>query len=181
MRSPRQIRNVALVGFMGAGKTTVGRLVAQYLGFEFVDTDQLIERRAGATIPEIFARQGETAFRESEREVIAELTLRSGHVIATGGGLVCQPGNLEHLKAHALVVCLWASPETLWQRVRHQARRPLLNVPDPHAEMLRLLEERAPFYRQADVLVNTGSRSSREVAQQVVHQFNLARASQSPP
>lgn len=92
-------------------------------------------------------------------------------VIATGGGLVCQPGMMELLKKHALVVCLWASPETIWERVMHQTHRPLLQVPDPRAEIARLLAARDGHYRQSDVLVNSGLRSLREVAAQVLHQY----------
>lgn len=172
----RRLRNVALVGFMGTGKTTIGRLVARQLGFELVDTDHLIEERSGESIPALFARHGEAVFRDLERRVLDELAGREGLVIATGGGLVCQPGNLEHLKRHALTFCLWATPDTIWQRVRHQAHRPLLQVPDPQAEVVRLLALREPWYRQADVLVNSGLRTPREVAALIAHQFHQAAA-----
>lgn len=176
----RHFHNVALAGFMGTGKSTIGRLVARHLGFEFVDTDELIESRAGEPVAALFARHGEPAFRDLERRVLAELAGRERLVIATGGGLVCQPGNLDLLKRHALVFCLWATPETIWQRVRHQTHRPLLQVPDPPAEIRRLLAQREPFYRQADVLVNSGLRTPREVASLVAHQFQHAAASAAP-
>lgn len=174
----RDIRNLALVGFMGAGKSTVGRLVARQLGLEFVDTDEAIEARTGRTIASIFADEGEAAFRALEREGVGELAAGTGRVISTGGGLVCQPGNLETLKRSCLVVCLWASPETIWSRVRHQTHRPLLQVEDPLAEIRRLLSIREPWYRQADVLVNSGLRSLREVAAQVSHHYLEARRGQ---
>jgi shikimate kinase len=171
----RELRNLALVGFMGAGKSTVGRLVARQLGFSFVDTDEAIEGRTRRRIAELFAEKGEAGFRALEREVLMEVVARDGLVIATGGGLVCQPGNLELLKANALVVCLWASVDTIWERVRHQTHRPLLRVPDPRGEIVRLLSLREPYYRQADVLVNSGLRSLREVAAHVAHHFQAAR------
>lgn len=176
----RDIRNLALVGFMGAGKSTVGRLVARQLGLEFLDTDEAVESKAGRSIAAIFATEGEASFRAMERAVIDELRTANGLVVSTGGGLVCQPGNMERLKASSLVACLWASPETIWERVRHQSHRPLLQVADPQAEIARLLAVREPFYRQADVLVNSGLRSLREVASQVCHHFLEARRPRLP-
>lgn len=175
MLAPREIRNLALVGFMGAGKSTVGRMVARQLNLTFLDTDEAIERKAGKSIASIFAEAGEPAFRALERDLIEEMSRAEGLVISTGGGLACQAGNLERLKAAALVVCLWASPDTIWERVRHQSHRPLLQVPDPRAEIGRLLAMREPYYREADVLVNSGLRSLREVASQVAHHFVEAR------
>lgn len=168
------IHNLALAGFMGTGKTSVGRLVAAQLRFDYVDTDALIEASAGRSITEIFARDGEAAFRELERQIVAALRNRRKTVIATGGGLVANPDNLASLKQHALVVCLWASPEIIWKRVRHQTNRPLLQSPDPQAKIRALLAEREPFYRQADVLISSDMRSAKEVAQQVIHQFKFA-------
>jgi len=144
------------------------------LHFEFVDTDELIQTRTGRTIADIFAQKGEPVFRELERDVVAELAGRIKAVISTGGGLPTNPDNLAALKSHALVVCLWASPEKIWERVRNQSHRPLLHDPDPQRKIRELLEIRAPFYRQADVLINTDLRSAREVAQQIVLQFRLA-------
>jgi shikimate kinase len=170
----RNIVNLALIGFMGTGKSSVGRLVADQLHFEFLDTDELIEMRAGQSITEIFARNGEPAFRELEQQLVAELATRSRTVIATGGGLPVNPANLESLKQHALLICLWASPEKIFERVHNQTHRPLLHEADPRAKIRTLLAARKPFYRQADVLLNSEFRSIREVAQQVVHQFRLA-------
>lgn len=170
----RQMRNLALVGFMGVGKSTVGRLVARQMRAEFVDLDETIEARAKKPISRIFAEDGEARFRALEREVGIELLAGSRQVISTGGGFVCQPGNMELLKSGALVVCLWASADTIWNRVRNQTHRPLLQVADPRAEIARLLALREPYYRQADVLVNSGLRSLREVAIQVAHHFHEA-------
>jgi shikimate kinase len=176
MTGQRSIHNLALIGFMGTGKSCVGRMVASHLRFEFVDTDELIEKRAGRSITEIFARDGEAAFRQVESRLVVEMQEWRRKVISTGGGLAVIDGNLESLKQHALVVCLWATPEAIWQRVRNQTHRPLLQGPDPQGRIGALLDERTPFYRQADVLVNTGMRSIREVTQQVLHQFHLARS-----
>src|SRR5689334_2533530 len=109
MLAPRTIRNLALIGFMGTGKSSIGRLVADMLRFTFLDTDHVIEARAGKSIREIFELNGEPAFRELERRVVEELTRRQATVISTGGGLPANPANLASLKTHALVVCLWAS------------------------------------------------------------------------
>ena len=176
MNEPRQIRNIALIGFMGTGKSSVARIIADQLHFNLLDTDELIETRAGKSISAIFAESGEPAFRQFEREVVAELASRKRTIISAGGGLGANAGNLVQLKEHALVVCLWASPEKIWERVKNQTHRPLLQDPDPLAKIRRLLAERGPVYKQADVLLNTEVRSLREVAQQVLHQFRLARS-----
>jgi shikimate kinase len=175
MSALRSYQNIALCGFMGTGKTSVGRIVAEQLRFAFLDTDTVIEARAGKSVTEIFAGQGEAAFRDLERRIVKELALRDHTVIATGGGLIVNPENLASLKQHALVVCLWASPETIWSRVKSQAHRPLLNGGEPLETIRRLWKERAPFYKQADVGLTTELRSPREVAQQVLHQFRVAR------
>lgn len=154
----------------------MGRQVAHLLRFVYLDTDLVIEARAGKTIARIFQEDGEPAFRSFERRVVQELTQRRKTVISTGGGLPVQEGNLDSLKTHALVVCLWASPEIIFERVRGHDHRPLLNEPNPLEKIRELLAAREPYYRQADVLVNTELRNVREVAVQVVHQFHLAQA-----
>src|SRR5206468_3273151 len=171
MSGQRHIQNLALIGFMGTGKSSVGRVVASHLRFSFVDTDELIESRAGKSIADIFAQAGEPVFRELESQLVQELARAQKTVISTGGGLVANVANLASLKEHALVVCLWASPELIWERVRGQSHRPLLKDADPLGKIRQLLAAREPIYRQADVLVNTEQRSSKEVAQHVLHQF----------
>lgn len=160
---------------MGAGKSSVGRVVADHLGFEFVDTDALIEARTGKAISQIFATEGEAHFRSLEHSVVEQLEARTSLVISTGGGLPTNQDNLDSLKKHALVVCLWASARRIWERVRHQSHRPLLQTANPQARIQELLAARAQFYRQADVLLHTDNRSQRQVCQQVVQQFHLAR------
>jgi shikimate kinase len=172
----RQLVNIALIGFMGTGKTSVGRIVADQLRFDYLDTDEFIQAQTGRSINEIFKTDGEPAFRALEEKIVAELARRATTVIATGGGLPVNPKNLASLKTHALVVSLWSSPEKIWERVRHQSHRPLLHDENPQAKIRELLAAREPFYKQADVLLNTELRSVREVAQQVVHQFRLETA-----
>jgi shikimate kinase len=174
--SPRNIRNLALIGFMGTGKSSVGRALAYHFRFDFVDTDELIVKRAGKSISEIFEQDGEPAFRELEREIVAELDQQSGAVISTGGGLGADAELLEKLKEHALTVCLWASPETIFERVRQSSHRPLLNLPDPLARIKELLGERQSVYKRADLLISTELRNVKEVAHQIEIHFNQVRA-----
>jgi shikimate kinase len=171
----RAIQNIALVGFMGVGKSSVGRQLAQDLGFEFVDTDELIEERTGMKIPEIFATAGEPQFRQLEAKLLEEMRDWNDRVIATGGGLITHGNNLELLKENSLVVCLWASPEAIHERTKHQLHRPLLQTDDPLGKIRSLLEAREGYYKRADVLVSTELRSIREISVNIVHQF---RASQ---
>lgn len=176
MQNKRHIVNIALIGFMGTGKTSVGKLVAEQLHFDYLDTDEMIQSATGKTIAEIFKNEGEKNFRELEEKVVEEISVRTKTVVSTGGGLPVNPNNLATLKSHALVVCLWASPEKIWERVKNQSHRPLLHDENPQQKIRELLAAREPFYKKADVLLNTELRSLREVAQQVVHQFRLESA-----
>ena len=176
MSATRQIHNIALIGFMGTGKSSVGRMIAELLRFPLVDTDEMIVSRAGKSIADIFAQDGESRFREYEKEIVAELTARKRTIICTGGGLGANEANVASLKQHALVVCLWASPEKIWERVRNHTHRPLLQGPDPMAKIRELLSARERCYKQADVLLSTDVRSLKEVAAQVLHQFRVMSA-----
>lgn len=176
MDRTRSIWNLALIGFMGVGKSTVGQQTAALLGFEFLDTDACIEKNVGKPISQIFAEQGEEHFRECEAALVHELAQRQRLVIATGGGLAANVLHLESLKSHALVVCLWASPEAIWERVRHQDHRPLLQTPEPLERIRQLLAQREPVYRQADILINTEMRTTKEIVHQVINQFRQANS-----
>jgi shikimate kinase / 3-dehydroquinate synthase len=143
-------RNIVLTGFMGTGKTTVGRLLAERLGYEFVDTDQVLEERHGR-ISEIFRTRGEDAFRRLERELAAELADRDGLVIATGGRLMLDPENVANLSRKGRVFCLVATPDEILDRVTSDTastERPLLSVPDPRQRIIELLAERGADYRR---------------------------------
>jgi shikimate kinase len=152
--------NLILVGMMGAGKTTVGRLLAKRLKRVFHDSDELIESRCGVRIPVIFDIEGEAGFRMRESQAIAELCALGDIVLATGGGAVLAAENRRRLAAGGTVVYLHARPGQLWQRVRHDRNRPLLANADPQAKLEELYAQRDPLYREvADVVVDTGRQS----------------------
>jgi len=169
-------RNVALIGFMGAGKTTVGAILAGILGFDFLDTDKVIEQRQGRRIADIFAHEGEPFFRGLESSLCAELEAADGKVIATGGGLPVNPANLASLHRHAFVVCLWASPETIYARVRTQHHRPLLQTENPLESIRDLLARRTTAYREADLIVGVDFRSPVETARHIANAFRHGAA-----
>lgn len=161
-------RNLILAGFMGSGKSAVGRLCAERLGMDFLDTDQEIARRAGMPIPEVFERCGEAYFRAQERALVAELSARRGCVVATGGGMVVDDENRAALLASGMVVCLTAAPEVIVQRVGGDSaaqQRPMLRGGDVAGRVAQLLRERAPKYAQLHYHVDTSQRSPDEVAE----------------
>ena len=150
---------------MGAGKTSVGRLLARRFGKTFYDCDQEIERRTGVKIPVIFEIEGEAGFRAREAHVLRELTALTDIVLATGGGAVLREENRRALKQNGTVVYLRASLEDLWQRTRHDRNRPLLQTADPHAMLEHLFAERDPLYREvASLIMDTGNQSLRSLA-----------------
>jgi shikimate kinase len=152
--------NLYLVGMMGAGKTTVGRLLARRLKLRFLDADQEIERRCGVKIPLVFEIEGEAGFRAREQQVLGELTALEGVVLATGGGAVLCEQNRCRLAARGTVIYLCARPEDLYLRVRHDRNRPLLATSDPLARLRELYRERDALYRSiADLVVDTGRQS----------------------
>jgi shikimate kinase len=148
-------RTVALVGMMGAGKSSIGRRLAVRLGVPFRDADSEIELAAGCSIPEIFDRYGEPAFREGERKVIARLLGESPHVLATGGGAFIDPETRARLKEGAITVWIKAPVDVLMARVQRRDNRPLLRTADPRATLEKLLADRAPLYAEADVTIES--------------------------
>ena len=157
--------NLFLVGMMGAGKTTVGRLVARRLRRPFFDSDQEIERRCGVGVPVIFDIEGEPGFRVREAHAIAEFAALEGIVLATGGGAVLDGENLRRLTARGTVVYLHARPADLYERVRHDKHRPLLATSDPLAKLEELYAQRDPLYRDlADFVIDTGKQSVQALA-----------------
>jgi shikimate kinase len=157
--------NIFLVGLMGAGKTSVGKLLARRMGKAFYDSDHEIERTTGVRIPVIFEIEGEAGFRARESRMIAELATMSGVVLATGGGAVLWEQNRRLLSQHGTVVYLRASPHDLWQRTRHDRNRPLLQTGNPLSKLTALFAERDALYREvADVIVDTGNQSVSSLA-----------------
>jgi len=153
---------------MGAGKTTIGRVLAQNLKLEFVDSDQEIEERTGADIPWIFDVEGEAGFREREQKVIAELTLRDGVLLATGGGVVVKSENRSALAGRGIVVYLQATVAQQVARTHRDRQRPLLQTRDPEQTLRDLMAVRDPLYREiADYIVDTDGLGARAVAQQI--------------
>jgi shikimate kinase len=165
--------NLVLIGFMGTGKSTIGRLCAARLGYTFQDSDSLIEVRAGGPVARVFAEQGEQAFRQMERDVIAKLSTTPGLVIATGGGAILDPQNVANLRAQGRIILLLAAPEALLKRVGDTRTRPLLaSAPDPRARIEALLAERTPHYeRAAHHRVDTTDRAPRDIASEIVAWF----------
>jgi shikimate kinase len=168
--SQRVVRkdNIILTGFMGTGKSAVGKALATHLGYRLLDTDLLIEQEAGMSIAQIFAKKGEAHFRELEKQTIARACLEKGVVIATGGGAMTNTVNAERLKASGVVICLTASPEIILQRVQGNSDRPLLQGDDPLGKIRALLAARAEAYAQADITVDTSALKVEETVEAVL-------------
>jgi shikimate kinase len=161
--------NIYLIGPMGAGKSTIGRLLAAELDYEFSDSDRVIEERTGADIPWIFDMEGEEGFREREAAALADLALSTSHIIATGGGIILREQNRLVMKETGFVCYLTASIDQLAERTARDKKRPLLQVENPRQKIIDLLAFRDPLYREAaDFIVNTDRRSPKAVAQEIM-------------
>lgn len=162
---------------MGVGKSAIGRRIAKELGLRFIDSDHEIERAQGKTIPEIFASSGEASFRKMERDFIESGHPEQGCVVSCGGGLVVQPGMKELLKDKGVVICLFASAETIVERTSRNKNRPLLNVDDPEARVRELLKEREPIYMESGACITTEGRTIPEVVKHMERTYRAnARA-----
>ena len=160
--------NVAVYGFMGVGKTTSGALLAEALGYEFIDMDDEIEKRTGKTIPEIFSDDGETRFRELERDLVMELSRKDGYVIGCGGGALADLVNAEALRESSTLVYLTASVEEILERTGKESHRPLLQVDAPRKTVEELIAKRKPVYeRYAEVIIDTTGKTSESVADEI--------------
>jgi shikimate kinase len=161
-------RSIALIGFMGAGKSAVGRELAAREKRERYDTDEMIRNRFGSSIPEIFARYGEEAFRDAETEALRSLPRVAADVIVTGGGIVLRDENVQLLRALGMTIWLHADEETLWQRASRRGNRPLLQTANPRQKFSVLLRERVPLYQAtADHRIDTSSASIGEVVDEI--------------
>ena len=168
-------RPVFLIGMMGAGKTTVGRLLAAALQYEFLDCDAELERRAGVRVATMFELEGEEGFRERESQLLEELTRRPGVVLATGGGAVLRPANREHLRSRGLVIFLDVAGAEIARRTQHDTSRPLLNGPDRRVRIDALLDERLPYYRAtAHLRYRSPARNPRRLATSILADAALA-------
>ena len=165
--------NIALIGFMGTGKTAVGKVLAEKLRRKFVELDSLIEQKAGKSIPDIFQQDGETAFRKLEIEVTKEVSRDKNLVIACGGGIVLNKINIDRLRENARVVYLTASPGVILKRVANEeGQRPLLEAANKALNIRELLEFRKPFYeRAADITVNTSKLDVGSVVEQIIEKL----------
>lgn len=163
--------NIVLMGFMGTGKTSVGKKLAATLNLRFVDMDQIIEERAGKPITRIFAEEGEPHFRSLERALVVELAAQGGQVIACGGGVVLNPDNIRDYSHTGLVVCLTATPELIFQRTARATHRPLLEQQDRFQRIVDLLEKRRVLYASIPHQVDTAARTADQVAEAILNLY----------
>jgi shikimate kinase/3-dehydroquinate synthase len=173
-KQPKRLSgNIVLIGMMGSGKTTVGRLLAKQLDKVFVDSDEEIQKRTGVTIPHIFDVEGEAGFRQREAAVINELLQGENIVLATGGGAVLDANSRAQMRAHGVVVYLKSSVHDLWQRTRHDRSRPLLQTADPRGKLQELYEQRNPIYTElADIVIHTGKQSVQVLLASLINKLN---------
>ncbi len=164
------MKNIVLAGFMGTGKTEVGRLLAQRLGYVLVDVDEEIEKEQKMKISDIFQQYGEPAFRDMESATIRRLSGRDRAVISTGGGAVLRQENIDILRQRGIIFCLQASAATIYERTKNNQDRPLLRVEDPLNRINELLTSRQSCYEKADVMIDTEGKTPVEVAEEIIQE-----------
>jgi len=162
------MKNIYLVGFMGTGKTVVGREIARHKNWRFLDLDELIELKEKTAITEIFAKKGEPYFRKVESKALKEVAKEKNFVVACGGGIVIDPENIKTMKETGLMICLAAGAEVILKRISGHTHRPLLNVPDPRKQVELLLKLRAPYYAKAHKNIDTSKLSVKEVVNRIL-------------
>lgn len=162
------MKNIVLTGFMGTGKTVVGKELSRLLGIKIIDIDNEIEKAEGITINEIFKIYGESKFRDIETEMIRKISQKNNIIISTGGGAVLREENMKLLRENGIIVCLLAEPETIFERTKNNTDRPLLKVSDPLKKIKELLEYRMPFYKKADIIINTESKTPLQIAEEIL-------------
>jgi shikimate kinase len=166
--------NIILTGFMGVGKTSVGTRLAHDVGYSFVDTDTLIEADQKTTITEIFSAFGESYFRDVETRIIQRVMAERNQVVSTGGGAVLRDENRAAFKQAGIVICLSARPEVIYERIKQETHRPLLQTPDPLAKIRELLDSREQFYRQADLVIDTSEKTVDDVINEIKERLKHA-------
>jgi len=160
--------NIVLTGFMGTGKSKIGKRLTKKLRMSYLDTDELIEKREKDSISAIFKKRGEEYFRRLETKVVKEVALLDNYVISTGGGVVLRDENIKVLKKNALIICLFASPEVIFKRTKGDGNRPLLEVDNQKKRIEELLAIRKPYYEKADFSVDTSALNSEGVVEEVI-------------
>jgi shikimate kinase len=165
--------NIFLIGFMGTGKTTLGRMLANRTGMNFIDLDTKIEEHTGKTIAKIFDDEGEVWFRKKETEVLTEYIADSNQVFSTGGGIVLNPFNVELMKEKGILISLNANVDTLWDRLKNSTARPLLNNKNPKEALKRLYQTRRGLYNNAHILIKVDDRSPEELTEEILEKISL--------
>lgn len=164
-------KNVVLIGFMGTGKTSIGKALSLQMSRPLVDIDSYIEKQEKKKIAEIFETRGEAYFRRIEGQVVREMSERSGLVLTTGGGAVLDEANRKALKKNGIVVALYSEPETIYRRVKDSSHRPLLKNADVMGEIQRMLEIRRPFYEEADIKLHTDNYTPKDAAKKIIDEL----------
>jgi len=170
-----KIECIALIGFMATGKSTIGPLLAEKLGYTFIDTDEMVEAAKKMRISEIFNNLGENAFREAEYDVLKQVISLEKAVISTGGGIVLFERNRKLLREKSFVVNLTCRPETIFKRVQGDQSRPLLNTEDPLKRIIRMMEERREYYEACDFKISTEDFTEQECCEKIVFAFEKAK------
>ncbi|MGI6144598.1 MAG: shikimate kinase [Clostridia bacterium] len=160
--------NIILIGFMGTGKTAVGKRLAAILGKSFYDTDQEVEAVTGMTISQLFNKYGEVRFRSEENLAIQRLMKKDNCIIATGGGIILNQQNIDFLAEKGVVICLTARPEIIYERVKRRNNRPLLKKGNLYETIIKLMKEREELYKQADLYIDTSDLDFREIIERII-------------
>lgn len=168
-----EMKNIFFTGFMGTGKTTISKLVAEKLGMQWVDLDDMIMKKENRSIVDIFNEEGEGYFRELEKKVLLEIAETGGYVVSTGGGIVIVDENIEVMRKNGVIVTLIASPEVIYERVKDDQERPLLQVLDPLDQIKRLLFERAHFYIKGDIIIDTSYDTPECLADEIIKELSI--------
>ena len=175
------MRNIVLTGFMGTGKTEVGRELSRILRWKLIDVDDEIVKAKKMSINEIFAQFGEPAFRDLETGMIREISKKKNVIISTGGGAVTRHENIDALRENGIVICLTATPEIILKRTSSNSERPLLKVEDPLQRIKELLEIRMPFYQKADIVIDTEAKTPFQIAKEILERSSELEKSGERP